>query len=55
MIYFRIVNGKRIYTLEKGNEAVSPAKYSTEDHFSEERIEMKKRFGIFPFEDIATE
>ena len=51
MIYYRIVEGKRVYTLDKENETVNPAKFSTDDKYSDERIEMKKRFGIFPFDD----
>jgi H/ACA ribonucleoprotein complex subunit 3 len=52
MIYFRIENGERKYTLqEQCSESVNPAKYSVDDKFSAERIEMKKRFGIFPFNE----
>ncbi|KAI4292047.1 H/ACA ribonucleoprotein complex subunit 3 [Pancytospora philotis] len=52
MIYYRTENGERRYTLEpEGAEAAVPAKYSVEDKFSAERIELKKRHGIFPFTD----
>ena len=47
-----MIEGQRKYTLqEEGSESVNPAKYSVDDKFSEERIEMKKRFGIFPFNE----
>jgi len=52
MLYIRVENGKKVYTLNPEDaEAAYPAKYSIEDKFSEQRIEMKKRHGIFPFDD----
>lgn len=52
MFYYRVENGKRIYTLNpEGAESVCPAKYSVEDKFSQERIAMKMRHKIFPFDD----
>ena len=52
MIYYKIVDGKKIYTLsEKDSEPAIPAKYSVQDPFSDERIAMKRRFAIFPFDD----
>ncbi|ELA40985.1 uncharacterized protein VICG_01944 [Vittaforma corneae ATCC 50505] len=52
MLYFKIENGKRVYTLNPENaECAKPAKYSIEDKFSEQRIIMKTRYKIFPFDD----
>lgn len=52
MIYFKMVDGKKIYTLSNvDSELAMPAKYSVEDKFSMERIEMKKRYNIFPFNE----
>jgi rRNA maturation protein Nop10 len=52
MFYFKIVDGKKTYTLsEKDAEPVIPAKYTVEDRFSNERIKMKLRHKIFPFND----
>jgi len=52
MIYYRMENNTKKYTLSHENsESAIPAKYSTEDKFSEERIEMKRRYKIFPFDN----
>lgn len=52
MFYYRVENGVRRYTLNPENaESVAPAKYSTEDRFSSERVTMKRRHGIFPFDE----
>lgn len=52
MLYFKIVDKKRVYTLkEEDSECANPAKYSVEDKFSKERIEMKKRYMIYPFNE----
>lgn len=52
MFYYRIENGKRVYTMNpEGAESACPTKYSVEDKFSQERITMKRRHGIFPFDD----
>ena len=52
MLYFKIKNDKRVYTLgPEDSECANPAKYSTEDKFSEEIIKMKKRYKIFQFDN----
>lgn len=52
MIYFKLVDMKRVYTLNPENaECAYPAKYSTEDKYSNERIRMKKRHQLFPFDN----
>ena len=52
MIYFRMENGVKKYTLQSENATiVLPAKFSIEDKYSEYRIENKKKHGIYPFDD----
>lgn len=47
-----MVDGKRVYTMNGENaESVLPAKYSVDDKYSAERIEMKKRHNIYPFQE----
>ncbi|EPR79284.1 Nop10 family protein [Spraguea lophii 42_110] len=50
MLYHRIENNKRIYTLKETEYVSHPAKFSVTDKNSEYRIEIKKRNKIFPFE-----
>lgn len=51
MLYYRIVDGKRVYTLDPTDaENAMPARYSVGDKFSPERIAMKMRHKIFPFD-----
>jgi rRNA maturation protein Nop10 len=51
MIYYRMEGGERRYTLDpKDGELAQPAKYSVGDQFSRQRIEMKRRYKIFPFD-----
>ncbi|KAL6121032.1 hypothetical protein NUSPORA_02124 [Nucleospora cyclopteri] len=53
MIFYRLdENGKRIYTLSEENTyPAAPAKYSVQDEYSQDRIKMKTRYKIFPFDD----
>lgn len=52
MLYYRIVDGKRVYTLDPADaESAAPARYSVGDKFSQERIAMKMRYKIFPFDE----
>ena len=52
MFYYVLENGARRYTMRPESAmSVLPAKYSVEDRFSAERVEMKKRCGIYPFDD----
>lgn len=49
-MFYRIENGSRVYTLdEKNTFNAHPAKFSLEDRFSRERVIVKKRFAISPF------
>lgn len=51
MFYYRVVDGRRVYTLDAVDaESAAPAKYSVGDRFSPERIAMKMRYRIFPFD-----
>ncbi|KAK4336642.1 hypothetical protein RND71_044048 [Anisodus tanguticus] len=53
-LMYYLENDKRIYTLSKtdpyGNPTKSahPARFSTQDQFSKQRILLKQRFGILP-------
>ena len=52
MIHAKIENGEKKYTLKNSDSVVAvPAKYSVGDQYSKERIIMKKRFKIFPFDE----
>ncbi len=52
MIYYRLVDGVRQYTLQKEDAIPAhPAKFSPEDSYSKERIEIKIKNKIFPFDD----
>lgn len=52
MIYFRIENGVKKYTLNNENATIIiPAKFSIEDKNSDARIEIKRRYKIFPFDE----
>lgn len=52
--YFLGDNGKRVYTLKMANEAgdltlnAHPARFSPDDKYSEERIDLKRRFNLIP-------
>jgi H/ACA ribonucleoprotein complex subunit 3 len=49
-----IVDGKRVYTLKKvdpeGTATLSahPARFSPDDKYSRQRVEIKRRFGVLP-------
>jgi H/ACA ribonucleoprotein complex subunit 3 len=52
LMYFMDDAGKRVYTLNKvdpqGRPTISahPARFSPEDKYSKQRIEIKRRFGL---------
>jgi len=51
MFYYKIIGNKKVYTLDsKNSQSAAPAKYSVEDAFSSQRITMKMRHKIFPFD-----
>ncbi|OIR57474.1 MAG: H/ACA ribonucleoprotein complex subunit 3 [Amphiamblys sp. WSBS2006] len=48
-------NKRRVYTLketvgEEETKTAHPARFSPQDRYSRERVTIKKRFEIFPFE-----
>ncbi|EOB14914.1 H/ACA ribonucleoprotein complex subunit 3 [Nosema bombycis CQ1] len=50
-MFYKIIDNLKIYTLEEeGTESAHPARFSPEDKFSKQRIEIKRRFKIRPFE-----
>ncbi|KAJ6221152.1 hypothetical protein RDWZM_006964 [Blomia tropicalis] len=52
LMYYRDENNKRVYTLAKvdphGRPTMSahPARFSPEDRYAQQRIMIKKRFGL---------
>ncbi|AHL30144.1 Nop10p-like RNA-binding protein [Encephalitozoon intestinalis ATCC 50506] len=52
-MFYRLKDGERVYTLsEEDSFSAHPAKFTIEDKFSKERITIKKRFNIPPFNDL---
>lgn len=50
---FSIEDGKRKYSLkEDETKTAHPARFSTSDPYSRERLTIKKRFNIFPYDQI---
>jgi H/ACA ribonucleoprotein complex subunit 3 len=47
-MFYKIVDGKKFYTLQE-SESAHPAKFSPEDQYSKYRIIMKERYNIRPF------
>ncbi|KAH9410897.1 hypothetical protein HK407_09g14920 [Ordospora pajunii] len=53
MLFYRVVDGQRVYTLnEEGSCNAHPAKFSVEDRFSRQRISTKVKFQIPPFNSL---
>lgn len=51
MLFYRLIGNRRAYTLNpEGAEVAAPAKYSVEDKFSAERVALKIKYQIFPFD-----
>lgn len=54
LMYYLNDEGKRVYTLQKTNEAgeitksAHPARFSPDDKYSRQRVTLKKRFGLLP-------
>ncbi|KAK4023138.1 hypothetical protein OUZ56_008567 [Daphnia magna] len=54
LMYYLNENGDRVYTLKRvdpqGKPTISahPARFSPEDKYSQQRIIIKKRFGLLP-------
>ena len=59
-LYFYAADGKRVYTLKKvdpeGNatQSAHPARFSPDDKFSRQRIEIKRRFNTLPADKKPT-
>lgn len=52
-MFYRLEDGKRVYTLDDHNTlSAHPARFTVEDKFSKERIAVKKRFAIPPFDAL---
>ncbi|UYI27088.1 H/ACA ribonucleoprotein complex subunit 3 [Encephalitozoon cuniculi] len=52
-MFYRLKDGARVYTLdENGTFSAHPAKFTVEDSFSKERIAIKRRFAIPPFNNL---
>lgn len=55
-MFYNLVDGKRVYTLNKeGAMSAHPARFSVEDKFSKQRIEIKRRYNLSPFNDLDSE
>nr|ALS04943.1 H/ACA ribonucleoprotein complex subunit 2-like protein [Pseudodiaptomus poplesia] len=59
LMYYMNESGTRVYTMAKvdpsGKPTLSahPARFSPEDKYSQERIMIKKRFGLLPTQQPA--
>lgn len=52
-MFYHLENSQRVYTLrEEDASNAHPAKFSLEDRFSRERIAIKRRFNIPPFNGL---
>ncbi len=53
MFYFQLdKNNKRIYSMsKKDGEVATPARFSPADQYSYHRIQIKQKYGVFPFDD----
>ncbi|ELA48367.1 hypothetical protein VCUG_00203 [Vavraia culicis subsp. floridensis] len=51
MLKHRILNGKKVYTLDQKETDSHPARFSPIDSFSEERVRLKIKYGMPPFEE----
>ncbi|KEH23939.1 putative H/ACA ribonucleoprotein complex, subunit Nop10 [Medicago truncatula] len=52
-------NGDKVYTTKKesplglATQSAHPARFSPDDKFSEQRVKLKKRFGLLPTQHPA--
>lgn len=52
MLRHKMVDGKRIYTLDQDETDSHPAKFSPLDLYSDERVRFKIKYNIHPFDSI---
>ncbi len=58
--FYQDANGKRVYTMEMNTEQAShtlnahPARFSPDDKYSAERLELKARFNLLPTQKQAS-
>ncbi|KAI9555109.1 hypothetical protein GHT06_017624 [Daphnia sinensis] len=59
LMYYLNENGDRVYTLKRvdpqGKPTISahPARFSPEDKYSQQRIIIKRRFGLLPIQKAS--